>query len=516
MLRSKSPQASFFGSYLYDRIVPEDHLLRKINQVVDFSFVREIVKDKYDPNMGKPAWDPEFMMKLCLLQYLYGDSDRRVVENARLNLAYKYFLGLSVDAEVPDDTTISYFRAKRLGEEDFRRVFEGIVQQCIDQGLVTGKRQIVDSTHVVADMAITSLTELVRLCRLNVLQSIAQHNRKTARKLGLNQTEMPRPDKYARKEEGLEQELERASALLDGVTHELKKGTLKVTKDLQTHLDLLEKAVADREEGSKDRLVSPVDPDARMGRKESRRWAGYKGHVLMEEDSEIITAIETTPGNTNDGSQLKPLLKHQKTAHALIPEELSADKAYDTGENLESLVSNGIIGTIALSRRGNNHHPELFSVEDFHYDADSDTLTCPGECTSQLRRRAVFRSQTQRKLGKVFQFRSHECNNCQLKSKCHQGDRGRAVYISYYHQLYEEMKERLQTKEGKIAYRNRLRIEHRVADLARWCGMRRSRYRGMGRVRIHMLLAAMVSNVKRMTQMLWHMPEPVPKLGEAV
>ncbi|MBN2240868.1 MAG: transposase [Dehalococcoidales bacterium] len=131
MLKDKPPQESFYGSYLYDRIVPVDHLLRKINQVVDFSFVTELVKDRYTPDFGRPAEDPEFMLRLCLLQYLYGDSDRQVIANARLNLAYKYFLGMAVDEEPPDDTTISVFRSKRLGEEKFRQVFENIVRQCI-------------------------------------------------------------------------------------------------------------------------------------------------------------------------------------------------------------------------------------------------------------------------------------------------------------------------------------------------------------------------------------------------
>ena len=125
MLKPKSPQESFFGSYLYDRIVPIDHLLRKINQVIDFSFVHELVKDRYTPELGRPAEDPEFMLRLCLLQYIYGDSDRQVTENARLNLAYKYFLGLAVDAEVPDYTTISYFRTQRLGE-----YFHGFQSSC--------------------------------------------------------------------------------------------------------------------------------------------------------------------------------------------------------------------------------------------------------------------------------------------------------------------------------------------------------------------------------------------------
>jgi len=123
MLKDKSPQSSFYGSYLYDKIIPSDHLLRKINAVVNFSFVHELVKDRYTPDFGRPAEDPEFMLRLCLLQYLYGDSDREVVANARLNLAYKYFLGLAIDEEVPDDSTISVFRAHRLGEKSLEKSF---------------------------------------------------------------------------------------------------------------------------------------------------------------------------------------------------------------------------------------------------------------------------------------------------------------------------------------------------------------------------------------------------------
>jgi transposase len=113
LLKPKSAQASFYGSYLYDRIIPQDLLLRKINRVVDFSFVNELVKDRYTLDFGRPAEDPEFMLRLYLLQYLYGDSDRKVIENARLNIAYQYFLGLAIDEDAPDDTTISYFRAMR-------------------------------------------------------------------------------------------------------------------------------------------------------------------------------------------------------------------------------------------------------------------------------------------------------------------------------------------------------------------------------------------------------------------
>src|SRR4030067_1653130 len=183
MLNPNSPQESFYGSYLYALIFPFDHLLRKIDQVVDFSFTGQILKDRYNPGIGRPAEDPEFMLRLCLLQYIYGDSDRQAIENARLHLAYKYFLGLAVDAEVPDYTTISYFRVQRLGEEKFRVVLEQIVRQCIDKGLAKGNRQIIDSTPIRANIALSSITGLVRKCRENALKTIEKQDPRVAERL---------------------------------------------------------------------------------------------------------------------------------------------------------------------------------------------------------------------------------------------------------------------------------------------------------------------------------------------
>ncbi|HEY94276.1 MAG TPA: transposase, partial [Dehalococcoidia bacterium] len=324
MLKPKSPQESFYGSYLYDRIVPVDHLLRKINQVVDFSFTGQILNDRYNPDIGRPAEDPEFMLRLCLLQYIYGDSDRQVVENARLNLAYKYFLGLAVDAEVPDYTTVSYFRVQRLGEEKFRLVLEQIVKQCIDKGLVKGNRQIIDSTPIIANITPSSLTGLVRKCRENVLKTVEKQDTRIAKRLGLKELANAENVKFASTEEGLRKEVEAAGILLDGVTKELKRKRIKPTEELKKDLGLLEKVVADREKGAKDKLLSPVDPDARRGKNASITWSGYKAHIVMEEETGIITGVETTPANETDGSQLKPLLKEQEKAHSLQPKEVTA------------------------------------------------------------------------------------------------------------------------------------------------------------------------------------------------
>jgi transposase len=507
MLKPKSPQESFYGSYLYDRIVPVDHLLRKINQVVDFSFTRQILQDKYHPDIGRPAEDPEFMLRLCLLQYIYNDSDRQVVENARLNLAYKYFLGLAVDAEVPDYTTISYFRVQRLGEEKFRLVLEQIVRQCIDKGLVKGKRQIIDSTPVIANITLSSLTGLVRRCRENVLKTIEKQDTKIAEGLRLKELQKAKKAKFASTEEGLQQEVEAAGELLDSVTAELRAKRISPTDELQKDLGLLEKVVADREKDAKDKLLSPVDPDARQGKKTNHTWPGYKAHLVMEEDTGIITGVETTPANATDGSQLKPMLKEQEKVHSLKPQELTADKAYDWGENLESLASNRTIANISLSKPVNRNGAGYFTVDDFLYDPENIKLMCPAGHISTSCYNVILYNYQLNKPGYAFQFKPSLCNVCSLKAKCVKNNQGRRVYISYYEPYFRLARERLASDEGKQAYRNRYKIEQKVADLTRYCGLRRSRYRGLDRAAIHTLLATMACNIKRMVKLLWGKPD---------
>jgi IS5 family transposase len=507
MLKPKSPQESFYGSYLYERIVPIDHLLHKIKQVVDFSFVREILKDRYNPAIGRPAEDPEFMLRLCLLQYIYGDSDRQVVENARLNLAYKYFLGLAVDAEVPDYTTISYFRAKRLGEEKFRQVFDQVVQQCIDKGLVKGKRQIIDSTPVIANISLSSLSGLVRKCRENVLKTVAKQDTKIAEELGAKELRNATPVKFSSSEEALQKEIEAAGTLLDRVTAELRAKKIKPTEELQKDLGLLEKAVADRKEHAKDKLLSPVDPDARTGKKTGTKWHGYKAHIVVEEESGIITEVATTPANATDGSQLRPLLKEQEKVHSLTPQELTADKAYDWGENLEALNSNETIANISLSKQVNRNGLGYFTVDDFLYDPENIKLMCPaGHISTNCYSEVLYNYQLN-KPGYAFQFKASLCNVCPLKPKCVKNSKGRRVYISYYEPYFRMARERLSTEEGKQAYRNRYKIEQKVADLTRYCGLRRCRYRGLERAGIHTLLATMVCNIKRMVKLVWRKPD---------
>ena len=194
---------------------------------------------------------------------------------------------------------------------------------------------------------------------------------------------------------------------------------------------------------------------------------------------------------------------------SLVPQELSADKAYGIGANLEILDSKHITGNISLIGRFNRLGPGLFTQDDFKYDKANDTLTCPAGCVAPQRRVEVVCTEDQRRKGIIFQFSHRQCSNCGLKASCFPVDskkHGRGVNISVYEPLYREMRERMKSEAAQEAYRNRYRIEHKVADLARWCGMRRCRYRGLARARIHTLLSAITSNIKRMARLLYKPP----------
>jgi len=227
----------------------------------------------------------------------------------------------------------------------------------------------------------------------------------------------------------------------------------------------------------------------------------------MEEESGIITGVETTPANATDGSQLQPLIGEQEQTLTIKPQELTADKAYGWGENLESLAERQIIANIALAKQANRRNRDYFSVEDFLYDPNNVTLICPAGYVSTNCYSVVLSGDDPDKPGYAFRFRPTWCNVCQLKSKCVKNRAGRRIHISYFEPYYRQAKQRLDTEEGKEAYRNRYRIEQKVADLARYCGLRRCRYRGLGRAQIHTLLATTVCNIKRMVKLLWGKPD---------
>lgn len=144
-----SKQNSFFGNYVYDKIVSKDHILRKIQSTIDLSFVTELCRDAYCLDNGRPGWSPLLMFKIVFLQFLYDLSDYVIEDELNDRLSFKMFVGLEVDEAPPDHSSISRFR-DRLGPKRFKDIFNRIVSMAKDKGIVSDKLHIIDSTDVKA------------------------------------------------------------------------------------------------------------------------------------------------------------------------------------------------------------------------------------------------------------------------------------------------------------------------------------------------------------------------------
>ena len=172
MMGQQSRTESLFYYFRLEEQIPADHLLRMIDSHVDFSFVREELKDFYSPT-GRPSIDPEVLLRLLLVGYLYGiTSERRLMEEVRMHLAYRWFTRLGFERELPEHSTFSKNRHGRFRQSGvFRKVFEEIVRRCLEAGFVEGRNVAVDGTLVGANASQQS-----RVPREKLVEA-AQHSR---------------------------------------------------------------------------------------------------------------------------------------------------------------------------------------------------------------------------------------------------------------------------------------------------------------------------------------------------
>lgn len=150
-------QPKLFTTFNIEALIPKGHLLRKIDGVLELSFVRELTKDFYCPNNGRPSIDPELFLRMMLIGYLYGiESDRRLCEEVGFNLAYRWFCRLELENRVPDHSSLTRIR-DRLGEKTFKKIFRRVLRTCVEKGLVRGESIMLDGSLVRADASLDSL-----------------------------------------------------------------------------------------------------------------------------------------------------------------------------------------------------------------------------------------------------------------------------------------------------------------------------------------------------------------------
>lgn len=172
-----SGQIDIFDHMIFEKLIPKDHLLVKINAIIDFSFIYEKVQDQYS-HLGRGSKNPVMMVKLFLLEYVYNLSDIEVTNRAKTDIVFRWFLGLGIDDPVPDDTIISHFRVNCLNEEHFEEFFNEIVKKCIEKDLVKTKHLLIDTTDVAVNVNYPSEKKLIGNTYRKVIKEIEKFNEK--------------------------------------------------------------------------------------------------------------------------------------------------------------------------------------------------------------------------------------------------------------------------------------------------------------------------------------------------
>lgn len=489
MLRTRQLAFSLEHGSLYE-LIPKDHLLKQIASVVDFSFANEKFADSYCRYYGRPAKEPELMLKLLFLQYLYDLSDEQVMDEVQVNLACKWFAGLNPEDRLPDPSVLSRFRTDRVTktEESVQQILDVIVQQCVERGLIKERRLIADATHVEADTKMNRPLDVFRSMARKIARAMRKHHPDKAGAVN----ELPETQHLTSSEAG-----EVLAAHLETVVNQVKDNVSTVKGSLAESIRKAEKLLADDKRLQTNGPSSEEDLDARVGRKsKTHMFFGYKSHVSMVEGDEIITACHVTAGNADDGRQL-PALVEQTERNGIQATELVADAAYGSKANFEALETRGITGYMPVNGAAYTSLPD----PRFTYNKDSDEMICPAGHPSYRRSRFKASSNTGQP-GVTYFFDPKVCADCPLREGCYNGQKtGKSITVSEPHAAQEAAKQRQQSPEGQAIYRRRGVVEHKLAELKRFCGLKRARYRSLLRVYLQAIMACVVANAKRMVKL---------------
>jgi transposase len=488
---------------IFRAIVPEDHYLRKVKQLVDFESFRPILAEAYCDDLGRPAIEPLLLLKLEFLQYHYNHSDRQVIAHARTDMAYRLFLGLSLHSSLPHHTLLTYFR-ERLGPERHQKIFDALVGQAREHGLVKDRLRLKDATHVIANIAIPTTIVLVAQTRERLLQALqawapAEVERQRQRVEQIRQ----RTDDLADEVRLLERvvHLRELVAWAEGVCgrDDFRTALPLQQEELQEALTLARKVLEDRADPEgKDHLRSIHDPDARAA-KHGQFYVGYLVDLSLDADSHIITAMNVLPGGANEGADAETLLRQEEQAQGNDVQAISIDSAGYQGAVLQTLTDPEGVNVEVFTPPRKSVCQQEIKPEHFTLSADKETLSCPGGQTTSARR------YHEKGEGWHFRFARAGCAACPLKERCVPKlpqTTGRTVFKSDYEKDFQAAQAKAQTAAYAEVRREHPAIERKIGELVCRHSARQARYRGRPRVLLQQLLTGLVVNIKRVVKLL--------------
>lgn len=471
-------------SGLYDIVVPQDNLLRRINTLIDFSFVYQELLDKYCPDNGRMAESPIRMFKYLLLKVIYDISDVDVVERSRYDLSFKYFLGMAPEDDVINPSSLCKFRKLRLKDMDLLNLLiEKTVDVAIEKGIIKSRTIIVDATHTASRSNPYSPIEVLRLRSKQLRKAIYDADDRI-------KDTLPKKNE----DDDLVHELDYTKELLDIVSANVYIAEIPVVKQ---RLNLLRETLADIE----DHYTTSKDEDARVGHKsDDSSFFGYKTHIAMS-DERIITAAIVTSGEKGDGPLLADLVG-QSRSNGMEVDTVVGDTAYSGIENLR-LAEDEKNGFLLVSKL----HPVIsngFRKEEdkFDFNKDAGMFVCPAG------HMAVRKARQGKKDGKwnqtwTYFFDTDKCKTCSRKEGCYKdGAKSKTYSVSIKTGEQERLMEFQKTPEFKAKARERYKIEAKNAELKHVYGYDRAKSYGLYSMQMQGAITIFAANVKRILKLI--------------
>jgi transposase len=434
MLGRQEYQPELFTSIDMESLVPRNHLLRKVDRVLDLSFIRELAREFYCSDNGRPSIDPELYVRMLLIQYFYNiESDRQLCEEVGFNIAYRWFGKLSLQDKVPDHSSMTKIR-DRLGEKTFKAVFEKIVKLCEEKGLVKGNKIMADGSLLKANASLESLME------------------KTEYEKILAEGKTPRKQ---------------------------NKNVVGQTFSNQTH-------------------ISISDPDSKIaGKKHQAKALRYKLHSIIDRESRVILDPHITDGSVPEGTIFFDRLDHVVKSLKLKIEEATADRGYGYGEILAELEKRKIksfIGNFHTDVGSHNYDPNLFKydIENDRFICSKGYFLLPANVPSHLEQN----QQIYRMLGNHCKNCPMNDKCYSKQHKVPRGKR-LSMNIHHEIQARTRMQESTAEFKAAL-HERMWKIEGLFAEAKTYHGLDRARYRGRSKVQIQAYMIANVQNLKRL------------------
>ncbi len=483
MLRNTScEQPDFFQLIEYHRI-PQNHILLQIDSKISFAFANDLLADKYNKAFGRPAWKPEVMIRIGVLQKMYDLSDEAVIEGIAVNRAYEYFCHISPMEDLPHASTLCKFRKMRLDENTMDEIMAEIVRQMVDAGIIPKESGIiVDSTDVDANTNRIIPERLMEYMAKNIFRETGEKDGLTGKELNdavkEKASDLPKWEEYKDHREAKE---------------DMKKALEDVIAQADPELESVEEAkeiLASEQFIEQKGIRSLQDKDARVGRKDhTSSFFGYKSEYIMTEEG-IITGMIVRPGNYRDGDCFNELLEKTKKA-GIEPTAAYGDKAYCRPDVLDEIKELNINAYIPVSHAAYRINEELFT-----YNKDSDTWTCINGNESGTGKKINTGGKNQID----YRFERECCRHCPHREKCLGKAKVIARKLSVGTSTAELYEHSQFTKSDDFLehYKVRARIEPKNAEMKRFHGLDRADGYGLGSMLLQGMFTAIAVNLKRM------------------